>query len=143
MCGRQAATWRITMYLPPFEGCVRDAKAGSVMCAYNSVTGMPACASRYLLQDVLRDRWGFDAGPAPRPNKKLVAYASLEQRPGRQCADAEFEVSIADLARSDEDGDRYIYPGDYTVARDTKAIITASFKLTGQVARISSLPRKS
>lgn len=46
-------------YLPMFETCVRDAKVGSVMCAYNAVDGVPACASEYLLQDVLRDGFGF------------------------------------------------------------------------------------
>lgn len=46
-------------YLPMFETCVRDAKVGSVMCAYNAVDGIPACASEYLLQDVLRDGFGF------------------------------------------------------------------------------------
>ncbi|PTB38007.1 uncharacterized protein TrAFT101_011886 [Trichoderma asperellum] len=46
-------------YLPMFETCVRDAKVASVMCAYNAVDGVPACASEYLLQDVLRDGFGF------------------------------------------------------------------------------------
>ncbi|KNZ73420.1 putative exo-1,4-beta-xylosidase bxlB, partial [Termitomyces sp. J132] len=47
-------------YLPSFQSCVRDAKAGSVMCSYNSVNGIPACASSYLLQTILRDHWGFN-----------------------------------------------------------------------------------
>ncbi|KAL0959068.1 hypothetical protein HGRIS_014368 [Hohenbuehelia grisea] len=46
-------------YLPPFQTCVRDAKVASVMCSYNSVNGIPACASSYLLQTILRDYWGF------------------------------------------------------------------------------------
>ncbi|KAG6901879.1 hypothetical protein C0995_007003 [Termitomyces sp. Mi166 len=46
-------------YLPPFQSCVRDAKAGSVMCSYNSVNGVPSCANSYLLQTILRDHWGF------------------------------------------------------------------------------------
>ncbi|KAJ7604725.1 glycoside hydrolase family 3 protein [Mycena polygramma] len=47
-------------YLPPFQSCVRDAKAGSVMCAFNAVNGLPSCADPFLLQTVLRDFWGFD-----------------------------------------------------------------------------------
>ncbi|KAJ7164678.1 beta-xylosidase [Mycena crocata] len=47
-------------YLPPFQSCVRDAKVGSVMCSYNAVNGIPACADTYLLQTILRDFWGFD-----------------------------------------------------------------------------------
>lgn len=46
-------------YLPPFQTCVRDAKVASVMCSYNAVNGIPACANRFLLQDILRDTWGF------------------------------------------------------------------------------------
>ena len=47
-------------YTPGFKTCVRDAKAGSVMCSYNAVDGIPACASRYLLQSILREQWGFN-----------------------------------------------------------------------------------
>ncbi|THH27589.1 hypothetical protein EUX98_g6608 [Antrodiella citrinella] len=47
-------------YNPAFQSCVRDAKVGSVMCSYNAVNGVPSCASTFLLQDVLRDHWGFD-----------------------------------------------------------------------------------
>lgn len=46
-------------YLPSFQSCVRDAKVTSVMCSFNSVNGIPACANSYLLQNVLRDFWGF------------------------------------------------------------------------------------
>jgi len=40
-------------YLPAFRAAVTEAKAGSVMCAYNSVNGEPACANEFLLQDEL------------------------------------------------------------------------------------------
>jgi beta-glucosidase len=46
-------------YLPHFETAIVEGGAESVMCAYNRVFGDPACASRLLLQDVLRDRWRF------------------------------------------------------------------------------------
>ncbi len=48
------------LYLPPFEAAVKVGGSGSVMCAYNSVNGQPACSNQYLLQQVLRDEWGFD-----------------------------------------------------------------------------------
>ena len=47
-------------YLPQFETGIREAGAYSLMCAYNSLDGTPACASRYLLEEILRDEWGFD-----------------------------------------------------------------------------------
>jgi beta-glucosidase len=46
-------------YLPAFRAAIVDARAGSVMCAYNRVNGEPACASHDLLQHRLRDAWGF------------------------------------------------------------------------------------
>ncbi len=46
-------------YLPAFEATVREAGAFSVMSAYNRVNGIPASASTLLLQDILRDTWGF------------------------------------------------------------------------------------
>jgi beta-D-xylosidase 4 len=47
-------------YLPSFQSCVRDAKVASVMCSFNSVNGVPSCASSYLLNDLLRGFWGFN-----------------------------------------------------------------------------------
>jgi beta-glucosidase len=46
-------------YLPAFRATVVDGNAQSIMCAYNSVNGEPACANKNLLQDHLRDAWKF------------------------------------------------------------------------------------
>src|SRR5579862_1207164 len=46
-------------YLPAFRAAVVEGKAGSVMCAYNSINGEPACASQFLLQHTLRGAWDF------------------------------------------------------------------------------------
>jgi beta-glucosidase len=46
-------------YLPAFRATVTEAKAGSVMCAYNSVNGQPACVNEFLLQDQLSGKWNF------------------------------------------------------------------------------------
>src|ERR1017187_922194 len=45
--------------LPAFRATVTEGKAGSVMCAYNSINGQPACVNEFLLQDQLRGKWGF------------------------------------------------------------------------------------
>jgi beta-glucosidase len=47
-------------YLPHFEAAVREGHVGAVMGAYNSVYGEPACANTLLLDDLLRNKWGFD-----------------------------------------------------------------------------------
>ncbi|KAB5578731.1 glycoside hydrolase superfamily, partial [Coniochaeta sp. 2T2.1] len=46
-------------YLPPFQQCARDSKVGSIMCSYNAINGTPACADTYLMNDILREHWGW------------------------------------------------------------------------------------
>lgn len=46
-------------YLPAFERCVREGKVEAVMGAYNAVNGVPSCCSGHLLNDILREEWGF------------------------------------------------------------------------------------
>lgn len=46
-------------YLPAFQATVEEGGAYSVMCAYNAVDGVPACANETLLNGYLRDKWGF------------------------------------------------------------------------------------
>jgi beta-glucosidase len=46
-------------YLPAFRASVVEGRAASVMCSYNRIDGVPACASLFLLQQHLREFWGF------------------------------------------------------------------------------------
>lgn len=46
------------VYLPPFHAAV-NAGAGSLMSAYMDLNGVPATGNRWLLHDVLRERWHF------------------------------------------------------------------------------------
>ena len=46
-------------YLPQFRAAIEAGGAESVMCAYNRVDSLPACASDLLLKTVLRGAWGF------------------------------------------------------------------------------------
>lgn len=46
-------------YLPQFEMAVKEGKVESVMSAYNRINGEPASASPTLLQNILRQKWGF------------------------------------------------------------------------------------
>ncbi|MBE0695898.1 MAG: glycoside hydrolase family 3 C-terminal domain-containing protein, partial [Anaerolineaceae bacterium] len=47
-------------YLPAFKKLVTDAKVESVMGAYNRTLDEPCCASKLLLEDILRNEWGFE-----------------------------------------------------------------------------------
>ena len=46
-------------YLPAFEALVTEAAVEGVMGAYNRTNGEPCCGSKTLLQDILREKWGF------------------------------------------------------------------------------------
>lgn len=45
-------------YQPPFQSCIEKGKASCLMCSYNSVNGIPACADHDLLNKVRKD-WNF------------------------------------------------------------------------------------
>jgi beta-glucosidase len=45
-------------FLPPYKAAF-DAGAGSVMSSFNVIDRIPATASKWLLTDILRNRWGF------------------------------------------------------------------------------------
>ncbi|MBT8295960.1 MAG: glycoside hydrolase family 3 C-terminal domain-containing protein, partial [Gramella sp.] len=45
-------------YLPPYKAAV-DAGVGSVMTSFNDIDGIPASGNKWLLTDLLRERWGF------------------------------------------------------------------------------------
>ncbi len=95
-------------YLPAFRATVTEAKAGSVMCAYNSINGEPACASEFLLQDQLRGKWGFkgyvvsDCGAVVdifaahhfKPTQAESSAISVQRGMDNECVD--FTTSIKD-----------------------------------------------
>lgn len=46
-------------YLPAFRELVVKANVHGIMCAYNRLEGSPCCGNNELLQDILRNQWGF------------------------------------------------------------------------------------
>ena len=93
-------------YLPAFRATVTEAKAGSVMCAYNNINGEPACASQFLLQDQLRGKWNFqgyvvsDCGAVVdiyrnhhfKPSQPEASAISLQRGMDNECVDGGFLV---------------------------------------------------
>ena len=47
------------VYLPPYKAGV-EAGAATIMSAFNALNGTPATANRFLMQNILRDEWGFN-----------------------------------------------------------------------------------
>ncbi|MFH0728924.1 MAG: glycoside hydrolase family 3 N-terminal domain-containing protein [Pseudomonadota bacterium] len=62
--GRDYNTTEIThqtlhnLYLAPFKAAIKSG-CGTVMSAFHDIGGIPLSAHRYLLNDVLKDQWGF------------------------------------------------------------------------------------
>jgi beta-glucosidase len=46
-------------YLPAFRDAVMKGNVRTVMCVYNAVNGVPGCASEFLLDETLREKWNF------------------------------------------------------------------------------------
>ncbi len=48
------------IHMVPFKAAVTEAHAKSMMAAYNAIDGVPCSANRWLLNDLLRNEWGFN-----------------------------------------------------------------------------------
>ena len=89
----------VDTYEPAFRAAITEGKADSIMCAYNAINGEPACASKYLLVDQLRDKWGFQGyvvsdcdavrdiftGHHFRPTQAEASAISLERGMDNEC----------------------------------------------------------
>jgi len=107
---------QLDTYLPAFRATVTEAKAGSVMCAYNSINGQPGCANEFLLQDQLRGKWNFqgyvvsDCGAVVdiyrnhhyKPSQPEASAISLQRGMDNECVDGGF------LVKDDRDYKAYL-----------------------------------
>jgi beta-glucosidase len=48
------------IHLPPFKAAVEEARVGSIMPAHHSLNGVPCHSNKYIMDDILRDTYGFD-----------------------------------------------------------------------------------
>ncbi|AIR89710.1 beta-glucosidase BglX [Pseudomonas cremoricolorata] len=86
-------------YLPPYRAGI-DAGAGGVMVALNSINGVPATANTWLMNDLLRQQWGFkgvtisDHGAI----KELIRHGVA--RDGREAAKLAIKAGI-DMSMND------------------------------------------
>lgn len=92
-------------YLPAFEALVNE-NVEAVMCAYNSTNGEPCCTNKYLLDEVLKQKWNFDGhilsdcaalvdlyvakgqgGHGTAPSKAGAAAMAVKSRVSLNCGD--------------------------------------------------------
>lgn len=48
------------IYLAAFETAVKKAHPWTMMCSYNRINGVYSCENEWLLDEMLRQKWGFD-----------------------------------------------------------------------------------
>ncbi len=77
------------IYLPAIKAAVQEADSWSIMAAYNKVNGDYACESKHLLNDILKEEWGFtgftvsDWGGVRSTVKTAYAGLDLEMPTGK------------------------------------------------------------
>jgi len=77
------------IYLPAIKAAVLEADTWSIMAAYNQVNGDYACESKVLLNDILKEEWGFsgftvsDWGGVRSTVKAAKAGLDLEMPTGK------------------------------------------------------------
>ena len=81
--------WRST-FLPAFHACVNAGSYG-IMCSYNSINGIPACANQRLLTEILRGGMDF-AGYVIADDDALISI-----RTGHHYVDTNEETAIVAL----------------------------------------------
>lgn len=80
------------------------------------------------------------AGPAPYPNKWLVGFDRIGPLKPRQSLPMSIPVSLDNIARTDSQGNRVVYPGRYDLALNNERSAVLSFTLTGDAITISKWP---
>ena len=66
------------IYLPAFKAAVTEANAFSMMGAYNKFRGEYLCENSHMLNDILRDEWGFEGIVISDWNAVHTSVKSLE-----------------------------------------------------------------
>ncbi len=88
-------------YMYPYKAAV-EAGVGSVMSSFNEVDGIPATGNKWLLTDVLRERWGFDGFV-------VTDYASINDFARFRVGDS-YKAAVMSLkAGTDLDMESYAY----------------------------------
>ncbi|KAK1139887.1 hypothetical protein N8T08_011048 [Aspergillus melleus] len=80
------------------------------------------------------------AGPAPYPNKWLVGFDRLATLEPGSSQIFTVPVPIDSVARTDEQGNRVLYPGRYHLALNNERSVVLPFTLTGEATIISKWP---
>lgn len=102
------------IYLAPFEKTVKEGKPWTIMCSYNRINGVYSCENEWLLNEVLREEWGFDGivmtdwGAMNRRVEALKAGLELEMPSSHGENDKKIVAAVQDGTLSMEVLDRAV-----------------------------------
>ncbi|WOL06055.1 putative beta-D-xylosidase 6 [Canna indica] len=82
-------------FQPPFRSCIQEGHASCLMCSYNQVNGVPACARGDLIEKA-RKEWGFEGYVTSDCDAVAIIYEN-------QNYSASPEDSIADVLKAGMD----------------------------------------
>lgn len=122
------------IYLPAFETAVKKGKTRGIMCAYNGINGTFCAENKMLLNDILREKWGYegfvvtDWGAVKDRVKGIAAGLDLEMPGGMGTQDKTIVEAVQEgrLAESklDETVERILrFLQDYLDARKPDTVI--------------------
>jgi len=123
-------------YLPGFEASIKKGKAFSIMGAYTALNGVPDCANKFLLTDLLRNKWKFKGyvvsdcgaigdivkGHKYTENTMMAAVKAVEAGCDLECGKKGEFLELAEAVKDSLISEKYI---DDAVTR----LILARFKL--------------
>ena len=91
-------------YLPAYHEAVK-AGAEMVMTSFNTINGIPSSGNKHLLQEILRDDWGFRGTVISDWNAvremNLMGFAADEAEAARKAADAGVDIEMSSLTYAD------------------------------------------
>lgn len=80
-------------------------------------------------------------GPAPYPNQRLVGYKrTIVLGPG-DTEEFDFNLSVGEFARTEQDGSRVVYPGNYTVWLGVDRLLSYNLTLLGSPEVVDRFPQ--
>ena len=156
--GKAVYEYGYGMHYTTFEASIQNKKSSN--CAYNIANLISGCKEQYMdkcpFQTIKVDVTNSGSttsdystlaflagshGPEPYPKKRLVAYTRLHNVTAGATSTASLPMTLGSLARVDEQGNKVLYPGDYSLMIDTQPLAMMNFTLTGKAAVLDEWPQ--
>lgn len=144
------------IYLKPFEIAVKEAKPRTVMCSYNKINDVYSSENPYLLNTVLRKKWGYeglvvsDWGAVHLRDEGVAAGLDLEMPGSNGVNDKKIieavnngTLSIEDLDKAAVNVTKLILDGKAAIKKDYKYDADKHHKLACKVAAESMVLLKN